>query len=162
MATENTQVTPSGMIGHAVLPVPNGLKKALIQPHRAVETRWARGGSRLLRDDRGARATAATCPSSIRDLGAEAETEQHHEEEGGPEGGAGDLGEHICHDDEGESCSLGRVVQLSGQGAVLDGVVLLRVQSREETLGETSQIMYSRQKCTDKCLMGNKVQCKYF
>ena len=61
------------MIGHAVLPVPNGLKKALIQPHRAVETRWARGGSRLLRDDRGARATAATCPSSIRDLGAEAE-----------------------------------------------------------------------------------------
>ena len=41
LVTENTQETPSGTIGHAVLPVPNGLKKALIQPHRAVETRRA-------------------------------------------------------------------------------------------------------------------------
>ena len=61
------------MIGHAVLPVPNGLKMALLQPHWAVEARRARGGSRLLRDDWGERATAATCPSSIRHLEAEAE-----------------------------------------------------------------------------------------
>ena len=73
------------------------------------------------------------------DLRAEAEGEQHHEEQGRPEGSSGDLGEDVRHDDEGESCSLGRVVQLSGQGAVLDGGVLLRVQSREETRGETSQ-----------------------
>ena len=57
------------------------------------------------------------------DLGAEAETEQHHEEEGGPEGGAGDLGEHVRHDDEGESCSLGRVIQLLDKGTVLQEVV---------------------------------------
>ena len=54
------------------------------------------------------------------DLRAEAEAEQHHEEEGGPEGGSGDLGEHVSHDDEGEPCSLGRVIQLLDQRAVLD------------------------------------------
>ena len=66
------------------------------------------------------------------DLRAEAETEQHHEEQGGPEGGAGDLGEHVRHDDEGESCPLGRVIQLLDQGAVFDGGQEVRVRPKNK------------------------------
>ena len=40
-----------------------------------------------------------------------------------PEGGAGDLGEHVRHDNEGKSCSLGRVIQLLDKGTVLQEVV---------------------------------------
>ena len=40
------------------------------------------------------------------DLRAEAQAEQHHEEQGGPEGSPGDLGEDVRHHDEGESGAL--------------------------------------------------------
>ena len=52
------------------------------------------------------------------DLGAQPECEQHHEEQAGPQRGAGDLGEHLCHDNEGEAGALGRGVQFAHQGAV--------------------------------------------
>ena len=44
---------------------------------------------------------------------------QHEEEEAGPDGGSGDLGEHVRHHYEGEAGALGRVVQLGLEGTVL-------------------------------------------
>ena len=73
-------------------------------------------------------------------LGAQAQREQHHEEEGGPEGSSGDLGEDVRHHDEGETGSLGRVVQLLHQGTVLEAVSLIRVQSGINGIVEILQI----------------------
>ena len=71
------------------------------------------------------------------DLGAQAEAEQHHEEERGPEGGPGDLGEHVSHHDEGEPGALGGVVQLLDQGAVPDGGDEVRVGPSNDNVSQS-------------------------
>ena len=73
-------------------------------------------------------------------LSPEPEREEHHEEQSGPEGSPGDLGEDVRHHDEGETGSLSRVVQLLHQGTVLEAVSLIRVQSGINGIVEILQI----------------------
>ena len=83
-------------------------------------------------------------------LGAEAEGEQHQEEESGPEGRPGDLGEHICHHDEGEPGPLGRVVQLLHQRAVPQ--IVQRMLSSKVTLNLLWDL--------EPCLLGVASNCQ--